>query len=128
MSIQNYLNRMPIGMTILAVVSGGLSYLMVTGGDESATMRWLGEYLQLLSTMAVGIVILGTFIGEILRLVIQKMPQADNEIQYYLEKELHALQQEFAKLSVQYETIARELENLETQIGDLDDTVSNLAL
>ena len=127
MAGQNFLNRFSISVGLVGLVAAVGSW-----GLDAVGMAWFSQFLQMFSAVTLASAIVGTLLIEAVRTAIWQMPapvvQTDVEIQYYLEKELHALQQEFAKLSVQYETIVRELEGLETQISTLDDTVSNLGM
>jgi uncharacterized protein YlxW (UPF0749 family) len=108
--------------TILGIVTALLSYLF--SGSDTRAGTWISGYFQMFSVAFFATVLLGIFIGELLRMSVGTIARGDTDAQYYLEAEIKALQQELAKLTAQYETVTNELERLEASVTQLDDTIS----
>lgn len=123
---QTYLNRLPVTGTILSVVTAIVSYLFA--GSDTQAGTWISSFFQMFSVAFVAVVLLGVFIGELLRMSVGTIARGDTDAQYYLEAEIKALQQELAKLTAQYETVTSELERLEASVTQLDDTISESKL
>ncbi|MCI0713833.1 MAG: coiled-coil domain-containing protein 22 [Chloroflexi bacterium] len=123
---QTYLNHFPIAGFSVSIVTAILSYLF--SGSETRAGTWMSGYFQTFSVAFLAIVVLGMFIGELLRMSLGTIARGDTDAQYYLEAEIKALQQELAKLTAQYETVSNELERLESSVTQLDDTISESKL
>ena len=126
MTFQTYLNRFPIVGTTLGVIAAILSYLF--SGSETQAGTWISHYFQMFSVAFFAVVLLGIFVGELLRMSVGTIARGDTDAQYYLEAEIKALQLELAKLTAQYETVTSELERLESSVTQLDDTISESKL
>lgn len=120
---QMYRQRFPF-IILWAVVLAGISYVVDMSSDTQ-TAQWFSQFLGSLSAAFVGAGIVGTLMIELLPLLANDDALYLEEGQYNLAQELQAMRQEISKVQNQNDTIAKELESLESQITSLEDTLSD---
>lgn len=120
---QLYRQRFPF-IILWAVVFAVISYI-VDRSSDTQTAQWFSLLLLSLGTAFVAAAIIGTLIIELLPLLANDDTIYLEEGQYNLAKEIEAIRQEIAKVQNQNDIITKELEDIESQITSLEDTLSD---
>jgi hypothetical protein len=131
MTLQTYLNRLPIGGTVLAIIAAILSLVMAQSDSASTTVIWISDFLRTLSVVLIGVVFLGVMLLEAL----QRVSFADINVQdlQYIEETILNLRettktlvsQQTDTLTVAVTPIMSQLETLETMVASLEDLIND---
>ena len=118
-----YRQRFPF-IILGAVVFAVISYT-IAKNSNTQTAQWFSGFLVSLSAAFVAAAIVGTLLIELLPLLANDDTVYLEEGQYNLTKEIEAIRREIAKVQNQNDTITKELEGIESQITNLEDTISD---
>lgn len=124
MIFQRYLKRMVV-LGILGAIGVGLASFIINQATDSTSAEWFSLYLQFLSVVILGGIILGILWIEVLRGNGQNSG-VDPIVLRYIEEELIALREEIRRTADQNDNLNTALAPILAQLDTIESSITGL--